>query len=175
MSNIPKSKRSKSKLETQHLAYQIRRVVVYSLSADFGYSKERMQADIQKRYSSSTEEQLEKKMEAAEDFYADFIKLEREEVSKLCQGICRHLRMANTIYPRRIVEWDERRLQMDKALECCNALQDELQYIADTIPSDKNKYCSVVLQIQELFNKIKSLRSSDNRFLKKIEGIENEG
>lgn len=58
---------------------------------------------------------------------------------------------------------------MDRALVCCNKLQDELQYIAETLPADKNKYMNIVLDVQNLFEKIKALRHSDNRFLKKIE------
>ena len=49
---------------------------------------------------------------------------------------------------------------------CCNKLQDELQYIAEVLPADKNKYTNLVLEVQQLFDMIKKLRQSDNRFLK---------
>lgn len=65
-------------------------------------------------------------------------------------------------------EFLERRLELDRAMECCNQLQDELQYIAETLPADKNKYMGIVLDVEHLFNTIKALRQSDNRFLKHI-------
>ena len=51
---------------------------------------------------------------------------------------------------------------------CCNKLQDELQYIAESLPADKNKYMDIVLEVEALFNMIKALRQSDNRFLKHL-------
>ena len=57
---------------------------------------------------------------------------------------------------------------MDKALECCNRLQDELQYLVETLPADINKYTAIVREIDAEFNLIKALRQSDNRFLKHL-------
>ena len=65
-------------------------------------------------------------------------------------------------------EFEERRLEMDKAMECCNALQDELQYAGECLYADLNRYTHLVLEIQKEFNMIKSLRQADNRFLKNI-------
>lgn len=89
-------------------------------------------------------------------------------MADFCQGIASHLRAANTIWPTYMNEFLERRLEMDRAMECCNQLQDELQYIAEVLPADKNKYTGIVLDVQAEFETIKALRQSDNRFLKKI-------
>lgn len=76
----------------------------------------------------------------------------------------------NTISPVNMSEFEERRLQLDKALECCNVLQDELNYIAKVLPADKNKYARIVLKLEKDFNLIKKLRQSDNgRFLPHIQ------
>ena len=64
---------------------------------------------------------------------------------------------------------------MDRALVCCNKLQDELQYIAETLPSDKNKFMNIVLEVQAEFDMIKKLRQSDNRFLKTIKKQQDSG
>ena len=87
---------------------------------------------------------------------------------ELATGISRHLRIANTIFPTYMTEFEERRIEMDKAMSCCNALQDELQYIGECLYADLNKYTKLVLLIQQEFNMIKALRQSDNRFLKNI-------
>ena len=62
-------------------------------------------------------------------------------------------------------EFEERRLEMDRAIADCNELQQELQYIAEVLPSDKNKFMNIVLEVDSLHNMIKKLRQSDNRFL----------
>ena len=48
MSNIPKSKRSESKLEALHRAYALRRKITAELMATFGYSQKKLEAHVQK-------------------------------------------------------------------------------------------------------------------------------
>ena len=81
------------------------------------------------------------------------------------------LRTANTIYPDvkqpyGLEEIKERRIWMDRALGACNVIQDELQYIAEAVYADKNKFTPLCLDVDALFLKIKSLRQADNRFLR---------
>ena len=78
------------------------------------------------------------------------------------------LRTANTIWPTYMSEYTERRVYMDRAMAACNVLQDELQYIAESVYADKNKFTALVLEIETLFKKIKSVRQADNRFLKEL-------
>ena len=175
MSNIPKSKRSESKLEALHRAYALRRRITAELMATFGYSQKKLEVHIQKMTSfmqtPEEREMMGKVIREVEDNFSSwFIKRERDRVADFCQGITEHLRAANTIWPTNLSEFEERRLEMDRALICCNKLQDELQYIAETLPADKNKYMNIVLEVQAEFDMIKKLRQSDNRFLKKIQG-----
>ena len=152
MSDIPKSERSESPLRAQHMIYNIRKRITAELMATFA------------------EELAVKIREQEEDFNLWFIQQERARVLTFCQDISVHMRAANTIWPDYWSEYEERRLQWDKAMECCNMLQDELQYIAEVLPADKNKYTGIVLEIEHLFNTIKSLRQSDNRFKKHLKG-----
>ena len=143
--------------------------------ATFGYSQKKLEAHIQKMTSYVQDpEELDKMSktirEVEDNFDSWFIRRERDRVADFCQGITEHLRAANTIWPTNMSEFEERRLEMDRALICCNKLQDELQYIAETLPADKNKYMNIVLEVQALFDMIKKLRQSDNRFLKKLQG-----
>ena len=57
---------------------------------------------------------------------------------------------------------------MNKAMAACNVLQDELQYTAEAVYADKNKFTALILDIAALFKKIKSVRQADNRFLKQL-------
>lgn len=150
-------------------------MITAELMASFAYSQAKQEKHIKAMTAHITdqatrEETAQKIRELEEDFDTWFIKRERDQVADLCEGIARHLRRANTIWPDYMVEFTERRLEMDRAMECCNALQDELQYIAEALPADKNKYMAIVLEVETEFNWIKSLRQSDNRFLKHLTG-----
>ena len=142
MSGVKKSERTESRLDAQHEAYKLQKEMVFELMQDFGTKKNNMPDWL--------------------------IAKERDRVLDLTRGISAHLRAANTIWPDYMVEFTERRLQMDKALECCNMLQDELQAIVEMVPADKNRYTQYVLRIEKIFNMIKKLRQKDNRFLKTI-------
>jgi hypothetical protein len=141
--------------------------------ATFGYSQKKLEAHLKKMTEHVQDTEEREKMsnairEAEDGFNSWFIQRERDRVADFCQGITEHLRAANTIWPTNMAEFEERRLEMDRALVCCNKLQDELQYIAETLLADKNKYMNIVLEVQAEFDMIKKLRQSDNRFLKKL-------
>ena len=142
MSGVRKSERGESRLEAQHQAYKVRKLIVKELLSDFGTKNNTMPSWL--------------------------IEEERKRVLELVQGISAHLRAANTIWPSYRAEFIERRLEMDKALMCCNMLQDELQAIVEMVPADKNRYTQIVLEIEKEFNLLKALRQSDNRFLKNL-------
>ena len=173
MSDIPKSERSESRLEAQHKAYKIRKMITAELMASFAYSQKKQEKHIKAMTEHITNEEerkatAQKIRELEDDFDTWFIRKERERILDFTQGISSHLRAANTIWPTYKAEFVERRLEMDKALECCNRLQDELQYLVETLPADINKYTAIVREIDAEFNLIKALRQSDNRFLKHL-------
>ena len=174
MSNIPKSKRAESKLEALHKAYDIRRRITAELMLTFGYSQRKLDAHVRKMTDYVQDPEERDKMckairEVQENFASWFIMRERDRVADFCQGITEHLRAANSIWPTNLSEFEERRLEMDRAIVSCEKLQDELQYIAETLPADKNKYMNIVLEVKAEADMIKALRKADNRFLKKIQ------
>ena len=59
---------------------------------------------------------------------------------------------------------------LDKAIAACWMLMDELQYVAEALPADFNKFTKLALKIEELVNKIKALRKSDAKRFKQMEG-----
>ena len=174
MSSIPKSKRSESKLEALHRAYELRRRITAELMLTFGYSQRKLDAHIRKMTDFVQDPEEREKMskvirEVQDNFNSWFIQRERDKVADFSQGISEHLRAANSIWPTNIPEYEERRLEMDRAIVCCEKLQNELQYIAETLPADKNKFMNIVLEIKAEEDMIKALRKADNRFLKKIQ------
>lgn len=174
MSEIPKSKRKESKLEVLHKAYQLRARITNELICSFAYSQKKFESHLDKsvrhiRDETEREETKEILRKMEENFDLWVIKREREEILKYTKGIINHIVSANTISPVFMPEFEERRLEMDRAMICCNCLQQELQYIAEILPCDKNKYTSIALETEKIFEMIKKLRQSDNRFLKHIE------
>mgnify|MGYP007003724500 FL=1 len=168
MSDIKKSERAESKLEVIHGAYAIRMAVTNLAENNFYITLSKIENRITERVKGLEEREQQKIREGMYKFYRSQINRLTDSVIELAMGISKHLRIANTIFPTYMSEFEERRLEMDRAMSCCNALQDELQYAGECLYADLNKYMNLVLQIQKEFNMIKSLRQTDNRFLKNI-------
>ncbi len=119
---------------------------------------------------ATTDEEILKAKEAIREERFNFwlIKEECRTVAVKGAELTGSLRTANTIWPTYMSEYTERRVYMDRAMAACNVLQDELQYIAESVYADKNKFTALVLEIETLFKKIKSVRQADNRFLKEL-------
>ena len=90
--------------------------------------------------------------EQEQDFNLWLIEQERKRMHDLSRDIPLHLRAANSIWPS------------------CWMLMDELQYVAEALPADFNKFTKLALKIEELVNKIKALRKSDAKRFKQMEG-----
>lgn len=168
MSDIKKSERKESKLQTIHNAYMIRMAVTNLAENNFYITFSKIEEKINNRIKCLDEKEQIRIKENMYKFYRNQINRLSNNVIELATGISRHLRIANTIFPTYMSEFEERRIEMDRAMACCNALQDELQYAGDCLYADLNKYIKLVLEIQKEFNMIKSLRQTDNRFLKNI-------
>lgn len=168
MSEIKKSERKESKLQTIHNAYMIRMAVTNLAENNFYITFSKIEEKINNRIKGLDEKEQIRIKENMYKFYRNQINRVSDNVIELATGISRHLRIANTIFPTYMSEFEERRIEMDRAMVCCNALQDELQYAGECLYADLNKYMNLVLEIQKEFNMIKSLRQTDNRFLKNI-------
>lgn len=142
MSGVKKNERKESRLDALHQIYRIKKLINCELLNDFGTKKDAIPEWL--------------------------IAEERKRVLNACQNISVHLRLANTIWPTYWNEYTERRLELDRALGECNALQDELQSIVIMIPANINRYTQISLEINKCYNLIKRLRQSDNRFIKKL-------
>lgn len=128
MSDIRKSKRSESKLQVIHNAYTIRTAVTNLAENSFYITLSKVEDNISNRIKGLTAEDQKKVKEQMYKYYRNQINRITENVIKYADGISKHLRIANTIFPTYMSEYEERRLEMDRAMSCCNALQDELQY-----------------------------------------------
>lgn len=168
MSDIKKSERNESKLEVIHNAYLIRKAVTKLAENNFYINESKIEKIIAEKIKIFPEDEQKRIKERTYQYFKQQIFRTTNRVLDCACEISQHLRRANTIFPSYMSEFEERRLEMDRAMEACNALQDELQYAGECLYADLNKYTSLVLEIQKEFNMIKSLRQADNRFLKNI-------
>lgn len=209
MSDVKKSKRKKSRLDTLDLAYDLRQQMTTEIMATFALSQKRLGQHLNAmvkgmgnkderealkkqiaeiELSKDTKKALQKALDELKakneaditealtgtvvklelDKQIFLIKEEREEMLRLSREVPQYLREANTIYPMYYTEWTERRKLLDLAMASCNAIQDELNYVARNVLGDRNKYCQIVRGYEKCYNLIKRLRQSDNKLLPKI-------
>lgn len=171
MSDIPKSKRAWSKLEAADKALDLRKKLNRELLMSFGLSDKHFEAAIKAQTKWVKDEKEKQALEetirgAYEGYLPWYLGRHRDRVDDLCCDICQAIREANSIWPTYFFEYQDRRQCWNSAIKDCGALQDELQYIAESLPSDKNRFCGVVLEVDDLVKMLKKLRQSDNRFLK---------
>ena len=160
--------------ETLRDAILIRKKVTNVLRVLFLQSQKRIENLEETLANVKTDEEISNTKEAIREEKFNFwlIKEECKTVAQAALNLTGTLRTANTIWPAYMAEYTERRVYMDRALGACNVLQDELQYIAEAVYADKNRFTALVLEIEALFNKIKSVRQADNRFLKMLKDVE---
>ena len=167
MSDIKKSERRESKLQTVHNAYKIRTAVTKLAENNFYFDLNKINEVVEQNTKNIQDEKLKEKAKKRiyQYFNNQILRITDRVINAACE-INEHLRAANTIFPTYMSEYEERRLELDRAMGCCNILQDELQYAGECLYADLNKYTYIVIEIQKEFNMIKKLRQSDNRFIK---------
>ena len=175
MSSVPKSKRK----ETDFLAItnfkKLRKSVTNLILNDFGYRSDKTDEKIQKYYEINKDnikvdeicERLRKKEESFSNWYIDE---EAKAVLDILRNIEKEFTIGNSIYPSetpaKLIEFLLRRWHINKAIGLCYVLKQEINYVIDTLPVDKNKYELFDESINFQINLYKGIRQSDNRFLK---------
>ena len=170
--SVLKSKRKPSQFEVFHHLYKLRRNITDLLLRDFGYSFEKADKRLQKRFSGRAYEDLADNEKAQYDrlqkrwtaFDEWFVIDERKVIVDCLREITKHVFIANSIYPTCREELVERRIHQDEAIGQCYRLTQELQYAIETLPVDVNTYTQFGQAIQTEINLIKGWRKSDNKF-----------
>ena len=174
MSNVPKSKRKKTDFETTMQLRKLRGDITQIMIFDFGYDPERYQKTINKmkeRFKNlkNADEVIQRMQMKHDSFYSQFIYKETEVILDIWQNIAREFEMGNTIFPTGAAlmeEYKERRIHFDNCIGSLHTLRLELQYIAETLPSNKNRYDNIAERILSCISMVKGVRQSSNRFLK---------
>lgn len=152
--SVPKSRREEHDFMANHKLREIRKRVTELAINDFGYDQQRLERKIQKFEDSlvGLEDDCRRDVVARmrrknEGFFADFVEEETKETRDILRRAVFEFELGNSIFPTgetKLEEFKERRMHFDNAVGWMNCLKQELQYIAETLPGDKNRYDSIV-------------------------------
>ena len=169
-------KRKLSELKFYDNAIRLRRSMVYLLLRDLG--AKRGVRDIKWVMKDMPPQDAELLIAVAErnglkrfesDWPTWIIDKLRDNIWRLLTDMMTSITRAYTIFATNRAEADERRLNQDRAIACCESLLKELELAIDVLPVDANKYKSQVGLITEEIMLLKGWRKSGNKRMKEIE------
>ena len=176
MSDVPKSKRKKSKFQADtnlsELAVQLQKLS----ESNFGFSPAKFEREIERfanahRNAPNVDEQVQSRRERLRHFVNILIPETQREMNHLLSCAIREFGVANSIFPSDTIAHDEeykqRRTHMNEAIGYCYAIEKHLQMIVQVLPLDANKFDDLLDAIDAEIELIKGVRQSDNRFMKK--------
>lgn len=92
-----------------------------------------------------------------------FLEIRCQTLERLTDDLLLNIKIANSIYPTCMAEWEERRVAMGKAIGACYAILTNLQRILTRLRVPDGKYTMDVRNIMRMINSLKAWRKSDNR------------
>ena len=111
------------------------------------------------------------------DFYAEgmlavknkmFLDMRSRALEELTDKLVFYIKIANSIYPQCITEWEERRVAQGKAIGTCYAILTNMQRIMMRLRIPDNKYTLDIQNIMRMINSLKAWRKSDNKLKTKL-------
>lgn len=111
------------------------------------------------------------------DFYAEgmlavknkmFLEMRSRALEDLTDKLVFYIKIANSIYPQCIAEWEERRVAQGKAIGTCYAILTNMQRIMMRLRIPDNKYTLDIQNVMRMINSLKAWRKSDNKLKTKL-------
>lgn len=169
-------KRKLSELKFYDNAIRLRRSMIYLLMRDLG--AKRGVRDIKWMIKDIPPQDAELLLAVAErnglkrfetDWPSWVIEKLRDNIWTLLTDMMTAVTRAYTIFATSKAEADERRLNQDRAIACCESLLKELELAIDILPVDANKYKTQVKIITEEIMLLKGWRKAGNKKVKELE------
>ena len=169
-------KRKLSELKFYDNAIRLRRSMIYLLMRDLG--AKRGVRDIKWMIKDIPPQDAELLLAVAErnglkrfetDWPSWVIEKLRDNIWTLLTDMMTAITRAYTIFATSKAEADERRLNQDRAIACCESLLKELELAIDILPVDANKYKQQVKIITEEIMLLKGWRKAGNKKIKELE------
>lgn len=143
--SVVKSKRSKSKIEFEMIYFQVVEGVDNLVEHDFyaeGDLAQKNRVFLNARYMS---------------------------LERLTDSLLYYIKIANSIYPICMAEWEERRVSIGKAIGSCYAILTNYQRIMMRLRVPDDKYTSDIRNLIRMINSLKAWRKSDNKLKAQFE------
>ena len=92
-----------------------------------------------------------------------FLEIRYKSLEELTDTLLYHIKIANSIYPTCMTEWEERRTTIGKAIGTCYAILTHYQRIMMRLRIPDNKYVDNIADVVRMINSLKAWRKSDNK------------
>ena len=168
--------REESKYEFYNTALKLRKSIIFLLLRDFGVKdkvrNKNFYTNKMQEEDKQTFEQILLKYDITkipEEYPEWIITKLRESIWNLSNQLIQHITAAYTIWATIPAEADEKRLEQDRAIACCESLLQEFTVVIDILPVDANKYIRYVEMIEKEIALLKAWRKSCNKFKKQFE------
>lgn len=91
-------------------------------------------------------------------------------IENLASSLANNVRIANSIYPTSMCEYDKRRDYQNMAIGNCEALKRELQSVVEIFEVDINRFAQHISAINREIELIKRWRQIDNKLKRNFQG-----
>ncbi len=112
------------------------------------------------------------------DFYADgelarknrvFLNIRGQSLERQTDNLLYYIKMANSIYPQCMAEYEERRVLIGKAIGTCYSILTNYQRVMQRLRIPDGKYSVEIRNLMRMINSLKSWRKSDNKIKDKLQ------
>lgn len=112
------------------------------------------------------------------DFYAEgelarknrvFLNIRGQSLERQTDNLLYYIKMANSIYPQCMTEYEERRVLMGKAIGTCYSILTNYQRVMQRLRIPDGKYSVEIKNLMRMINSLKSWRKSDNKIKDKLQ------
>ena len=112
------------------------------------------------------------------DFYADgelarknrvFLNIRGQSLERQTDNLLYYIKMANSIYPQCMTEYEERRVLIGKAVGTCYSILTNYQRVMQRLRIPDGKYSVEIKNLMRMINSLKSWRKSDNKIKDKLQ------
>ena len=112
------------------------------------------------------------------DFYAEgelarknrvFLNIRGQSLERQTDNLLYYIKMANSIYPQCMTEYEERRVLIGKAVGTCYSILTNYQRVMQRLRIPDGKYSIEIKNLMRMINSLKSWRKSDNKIKDKLQ------
>ena len=100
-----------------------------------------------------------------------FIEMRGRTLERLTDELLYYIKIANSIYPTCMTEWEERRVAIGKAVGVCYAILTNYQRVMTRLRVPDEKYVTDIQNIMRMINSLKAWRKSDNKLKDKLKQV----